>query len=256
MAKAMLLVLLLLAASLVGLTHASYNITRINVNVFLNPNTSAHVNETVNVSISPDSVRQYTTNRAALNLTLSKWQALLGPSIVQHIINQKGSIYNFDFLPGPVVHASTGYYAYLVMSYDVNNATSVNQTTPRVFVYTFNPAVFNFENGASGEILNPNTTLTLSIPSGSRIESVYPLPDVPASGIANNYKNITSVSWLSGEPLSRFKFIFVISESLRTEVTRFLASVYYAFGTGSYAIIAGIIIVLVLYVYYRASRNR
>ncbi len=249
-----LLIVVLALVPLLGLANASYNVTNIRVDVFLNPNTSAHINETIQLAITNQSVKQYQTNRIALNLTISQWQALVGSQVTEHIINPKGSIYNFVLLPGPIVQSGSSYRAYIVLSYDVNNVTTVNQTSPRVFVYTLKSTIFNFQHGASGEVLSSNTTLNITIPSGAKIKSIYPVPDWPVYGLTNNYVNVSSVSWFSGEPLSKFSLVFVVNQSIREEVGLFFSAVYQSLGVYSYVIIAAIIVLFVLYVYYRASK--
>jgi hypothetical protein len=240
---------------LLGVASASYNVTNIKVNMFLNPNTSAHINETIQISITGNqSVQQYETNRVALNLTLSQWQKLVGQQLEEHIINPKGSIYNFILLPGPLVLSGGSYKADIVLSYDVNNVTIVNQTSPRVFVYTLKSTDFNFLHGASGEVLSSNTTLNITIPTGAKIKSVYPIPDFPPYGVTNNYANTTSVEWYSGEPLSTFALVFVVDQSIRGEVGAFFSKVYSVLGIYSYIIIAAVIALFVLYVYFRASK--
>jgi hypothetical protein len=152
------------------IANASYTVRNLNVTVTLNQNRSAQVTELLQVSISNASVSQYLTNRVALNLTLSNWQALIGPLLTQHIISPSSSVYNFKFLPGPVTSQNGQHTANIILAYDVNNVTVVNETAPRVFNYKFNPKVFNFEHGVSGEILNQNTTLTIIMPPGSSIQ--------------------------------------------------------------------------------------
>jgi hypothetical protein len=249
-----LLFVVLALVPLLGLANASYNVTSIKVNLYLNQNTSAHVNETVQVAITNQSVAQYQANRLALNLTLSQWQELIGSALQEHIINPKGATYNFILLPGPVVQSGTSYRADIVLSYDVSNVTTVNQTSPRVFVYTLRPSILNFQHGASGEVLNPNTTFNITIPSGARVKTVYPVPDWPPYGVTNNFANVTSVAWYYGEPLSKFEFIFVVNQSIRDEVGAFFLTVYQALGLYSYLIIAAVIVLFILYVYYRASK--
>lgn len=249
-----LLLIMLALVPLAGLASASYNVTNVKVGVFLNQNTSAQVNETIQVAITNQSLKQYQTNRIALNLTVSQWQQLVGPQLSEYIINPKGSIYNFELLPGAVAQIGGVYKADIVLSYEVNNVTTVNQTSPRVFVYSFKPSVLNFQHGASGQILNPNTTLNITIPSGAAIRSVYPIPDAPASGITNNFANVSSVSWYYGEPLSRFQLVFVVNQSLQEEVSSFFAKVQHDLGIYAYVLVALIIILFILYAYYRASR--
>ncbi|MDE1868985.1 MAG: hypothetical protein KGH60_03405 [Candidatus Micrarchaeota archaeon] len=240
--------------TMIPLSHASYSVTNLNVTVALNKNTSAQVTEILTMIISNSSVQQYTTNRVALNLTLSNWQNIIGPLLVQHIINPYKGVYNFKFLPGSVTNINGQNYAYLLMSYEVSNVTVVNQTAPRNFVYRFNPAVFNFEHGASGQVLNPNTTLTIVLPSGSQIKSVYPIPDYPPSAFTNDYANTTRVSWLYGEPLSKFTLTFVITEGIQAEVVGFFGQIYKELGIFTYLIIAIIILAFILYAYFRVGR--
>jgi hypothetical protein len=241
----------LLAVSALPVSHASYTVSTLNVTVLLNRNTSAQVTEMLAVQISNNSVSQYLTNRVALNLTLSEWREMIGPLLVQHIINPTTSVNNFKLLPGSVANINGISTAYILMVYSVNNVTFVNQTAPRTFVYNFNPRVFNFEHGASGQVLNPNTTITIILPKGAAITSVYPLPDYPPSAFTSNYKNTTSVSWMYSEPLSKFNLTFVITESIQTEVTTFFTDIYLFLGAFTYVIIAIVVLLFILYAYIR-----
>ena len=65
---------------LIGVASAAYNVTSVKVSMYLNPNTSAHVNETIQFLLTNQSVKQYQTNRIALNLTLSQWQQTIRPA--------------------------------------------------------------------------------------------------------------------------------------------------------------------------------
>jgi hypothetical protein len=253
--KANTILLFAFVALMLPVANASYTITHLNVTVNLNANASADVSEVFTVDLSNVSVGQYSTNRVALNLTLADWQTLIGPSLVQHIINPGYSIYDFKFLPGPVIKTGGQDMAYILMSYTVNNVTVMNQTAPRDFVYTFVPKVLNFEQGASGEVLTPNTTLTIDLPQGAVIKSIpYPLPDYPPSAFTTSYANTTSVSWFYGEPLSKFTLTFVITEGIQKEVTSFFAGIYRALGAFTYVVIAAVVLGFIIYAYLRTGR--
>ena len=238
---------------LVPTTEASYTIKNLNVTLLLNQNTSAVVTEVFQIEISNESVSQYSTNRAALDLSLSDWQVLIGPSLTQHIINPTSSSYNFKFLPGPVSNSGNSNIANIILQYDIKNVTYVNETAPRLFMYRFNPKVLNFEHGVSGEILNSNTTLTIVMPAGSVITTVYPIPDLPPYAFTTQYKNVTQVSWLYGEPLSKFTLLFTLRQSIQDEVEQFFSQIYKDLGLFSYIIIAGAIILTVFYMYRKAA---
>ncbi|MEM0154269.1 MAG: hypothetical protein QW814_00325 [Methanothrix sp.] len=243
---------MLVLFAMAGLSYGSYTVTHLNTTVTLNKNTSAQVTEVLTVFVSNSSVNQYETNRIALNLTLSTWQGFIGPLLVQHIINPKSGVYNFKYLPGPLVPQYDGGIAKLIMSYNVNNVTSVKQTAPREFVYSFNKNVFNFEHATSGEVLPANTTLTIVLPSGAQVSEIYPIPDAPVANFTSGYSNTTQFSWFDGEPLSKFTLVFVMHESLTTEVTNFFTSTYNALGVLSYVIIAAIIAGLIAYAYIKS----
>lgn len=243
---------LLLLAAMQGYSYASYTVTHLNTTVTLNTNTSAQVTEVLTLYVSNSSVSQYQGDRIALNLTLSTWQGLVGPLLVQHIINPKSGVYNFKYLPGPLIPQYDGGFAKLIMSYYVNNVTTVKQTAPRQFVYTFNKNVFNFEHAVSGEVLPSNTTLTIIIPNGAKISTVYPIPDAPVANFTTGYSNTTRFSWFDGEPLSKFTFIFIIHQSLSQEVEAFFAGTYNALGIFSYVMIGIIIAVFIAYAYLKS----
>jgi hypothetical protein len=247
--------LLVLMLSLLSFTaSASYTVQNLNVTLSLRPNTSAQVSEVLRVLVSNASVSQYSTNRLALNLTLTDWQKLVGSMLVQHIINPNESLYDFKLFPGPISVQNGQATANIVMAYIVPNVTFVNETSPRQFLYRFNPKVLNFNHGLSGEILTGNTTLTIMVPSGAAIVSAYPPPDVPPSASLLNYKNLSAVSWLYGEPLSKFSFTFLMQQSIQAEVASFFRSVYNSLGAFSYVIIAAAVLLFIVYTYYRASR--
>ncbi len=252
--------ILVLSLSVLGIlllapmANASYAIKNLNVTVTLNQNTSAQVTEILQVTISNASVSQYSTNRVALNLTLSEWQSIIGTQLEQHIISPNSSVYNFKFLPGPVTKENGQSMANIILAYGVSNVTFINETAPRIFQYRFNPRVFNFAHGVSGEVLSQNTTLTMVLPQGSEIISVYPIPDLPVFAFSNGYKNITTISWLFGEPLSKFTLVFTIRQSLQAEVEGFFSKIYQTLGIFTYIIIAGAVMFFILYIYQRASK--
>lgn len=233
---------------------ASYNVTHLNVTITLN-STTAQVVELYTLYISNSSINQYQTSRLALNITLSSWQKLVGPELVQHIINPTRGATNFEFLPGPVFrNYSSGAFAYLRLSYDVPNSTTVSHAAPREFAYVFNPKIFNFQSGVSGEVLTQNTSLNILIPQNARITAVFPLPDNPVYASESAYSNTTKLTWNSGEPLSKFTLSYTLLESMQAEVTGFFTAIYHQLGIYVYLIIAALVILFILYAYLKAIR--
>lgn len=250
-----IVILLLSMVFIAPLSHAAYIITAINTTVSTNLNTSARVIEIYKVSISNTSVGQYTTDRLALNFTLSQWQNVIGSGLTEHIINPRGgSIYDFNFIPGPIVSSNNGKIADLVLSYIATNVTTINQTGPRAFLYKFNRGALNYQNAESGEVLGLNTSLTVILPIGSRIDLVSPNPDYPAFGFAKSYRNVTSLTWDSDEALSQFTLMYTINESLQDEVLSFFQQIYNYLGGFAILIIIIGVAALVIYTYLKSGK--
>ncbi len=237
--------------------YAYYNITSINTTVILNSNNSAHVIEQFTLFVSNSSYSQYISNRNAIGLSLNYWQKVLYTSQLQEdIIGSGHSIYNFNFISGPlVIQTQNGGIAMLSLDYNINNITNVTNIAPRKFEYSFNSSLFNFINTASGQTLPADTRLNLIIPSGADVVSVYPAPDSPHQNSNGNYTNSTLFSWYSGEPLSSFTFKYVTTQSLQNEVLTYLQNIYANYSTALY--LAGIIIIVLAILYlYLSSRRK
>lgn len=228
---------------------AYFNATYLTTTVHLANSSTAHVVETINLYISNSSMSTYIQDRGAVNQTLDSWQKVLGTSLlVEHVFNPTSSISNFTFLPGPIVFATDGGgNAQLTMSYYAHNVTTVNVIAPRKLEYTFNSNAFNFQHTASGQALLPNTKLEITVPKGSVVASAYPLPEFPMG----NYTNATTLYWNESEPLNKFAFVYVITESLQQEVLTFFTRIYDQYNAQIYVAAAVIAILVVVYLYFK-----
>lgn len=232
--------------------YAYYNITFSNTTVILNQNQSAHVVEQFNLFVSNSSLTQYLTNRNAVGLTLNYWEQIIYTNLLtEHIVGAGHNIYNFEFLPGPLVQQQNGGQAVLTINYYVNNVTMVTNAAPRKFEYTFNASLFNFENTANGETLPSNSRLNLIIPKGSIAVAIYPLPDSPQQNFIGNYTNATAFSWYSGEPLSGFTFQYVTTQSVHDEVVSYFDGIYKNYSSELYL---GVVIIVGLVAAYGYSK--
>lgn len=251
--KSYLLLLVISAVVVFGTASATITVASLNTRVLLNTNTSAQVTEVIQLSISNQSVSQYTADRLALNFTLANWQNLIGPSIVEHIINPKGAIVDLKFLPGPVNNSQNGKIADLLLSYLVTNVTAFNQTAPRTLLYQFNNNVFNFQHAESGQVLGENTTLTIVLPLDSKLVSVYPLPDYPILDFSQGFSNATQLSWSADEPLSKFSLDYTVQQSLGQEVIGFFDGLYRHYGVAIIIFVILVIALFIAYAYFRAA---
>ncbi len=256
MHKSLVFVAFLLAAVMLQSgVHAYFNETYLSTTVTLSNNTAAHVTESVNLYVSNSSIAQYNQYRQAVDLTLSGWQQALGSGlVVQHILNPRASISNFTLLPGPLVFSGNGGYAALTMSYYANNVTDVANIAPRKFEYSFNSSVFNFMHTASGQSLFPASRLVVVLPGGASLVSVYPAPDSPLANVSGEYGNSSVFTWDSGEPLQKFSFVYVITETPQQEVLRYFNYVYDNYTMLVYALAALVLAAIVAYIYVKVLR--
>lgn len=247
--KVLIYVLLLSIVLVMPVERALINVTYVNTTVILSHNTTGKVVEVLNLYLSSNvSVSQYLQDRAAINLTLSEWQKALNTNLlVEHILNPESSIYGFDFLPGPVTTVGNTGIAQITMRYYVSNVTTVREIAPRKFEYTFNSNVFNFVHTASGEALLQDGRLNIILPAGSQVLSIYPLPDYPQISFLGNYTNDTLFSWYAGEPLSKFTFTYVVTQSLGQEVISYFQSLLTVYRAWFYAFIFAAIIIIAAY---------
>ena len=247
--KVLIYALLLVILIAMPIEHAYINVTYVNTTVILGQNTTGKVVEVLNLYLSSNvSVKQYMQDRAAINLTLSEWQKALNTNLlVEHILNPTSSVSNFTFLPGPVTSAGTAGIAQITMSYYVGNITSVEEVAPRKFEFTFNNNVFNFVHTASGEALLSDGRLNLIIPAGSQVLSIYPLPDYPSISLIGNYTNETMFSWYSGEPLSKFTFTYIVTQTLGQEVFSYFESLLTVYRVELFAFIFVVIVIVAAY---------
>lgn len=248
----------LLVIGLAIQVNAYFNVTYLNTTVILQNDTSAHVIETLTLFISNSSVPQYLQYRQAINLTLSNWGNALGtPYLIEHIINPNSSISKFTFLPGPVMRNENGSgVAYLTMNYYVGNVTTKEMIAPRKFEYIFDPKVFNFMHTASGQALYPNSRLNIIIPKSAQIVSIYPAPDYPTPSVPGNYTGYTEFSWFYGEPLAKFTFSYITTESLQQEVLNYFGNLFANYGLVIYILLIILILGIALYLYFKIIRVR
>lgn len=248
-----LVVFPLFMALLFSNAHAYFNITQVNTTMVLSQNTtSADVIETFSLYMSNQSVQAYAQDRSAYNLSLADWQNILQSSeLTPHILNPKGSVSKLTFLPGSIIPHGTGADALLIMTYTINNVSTVNEIAPRKFEYTFNDSVLNFEHTASGEALPQNIRFTLVIPKGARVVSISPLPDSPPPNFVDNYTNVTAFSWYAAEPLYHFTFSYLITQSLQQEVASYFSNIYSHENVYIYAVIVVLLVLLAIYIYVR-----
>ncbi|MGC8567766.1 MAG: hypothetical protein ACP5RP_00435 [Candidatus Micrarchaeia archaeon] len=249
----LMLFAIIISAFFSSTSFGSYTILNVNVNVTLFQNNTASVVQIYKILLTNGSIEQYYRNRLALNLTTNEWATFTNLPISPAIVNLKKGVNNLRLLPGPAIPTNTTNesIAYLELLYNIYNATSLKAVEPRRFEYAFNSSVLNFGTSAAGEILQKNYTFTIILPPNSHIISVYPVPDLPKNFIVNSSSEISSVSWNSGELLSKFQFVFVVQQTMQQEVMAFFGDLYKTLGIYLFVIVGIAILAVVLYAYFK-----
>ena len=79
--------------------------------------------------------------------------------------------------------------------------------------------------------------------------SIYPEPDYPYPNFVGNYNNATMFSWYAGEPLSKFTFSYIVTQSLQDEVISYFSGVYATYTQQIYLLAIILAGVLSVYIY-------
>ncbi len=238
---------------LCGNTFAYINATYLNTTVVLNTSTTARVIETLTINMSNSSIAQYLQDRQAINLTLNQWSSVLHTNLlIQHIFNPSSSIRGFTLLPGSLLYSNgKTAQASLTISYRAYNISTITNVGPRKFDYSFNNSALNFQHSAGGESLPPNSRFNIIIPKGTSLVSVYPAPDFPPPNFFGSYTNVTLYSWYEGEPLTKFTFSYLVTQSLQDEVVSFFGSIYFGYTEQIYLFIIILVSVIAVYIYVK-----
>lgn len=235
----------------VGNTSAYLNATYLNTTVILNTSTSARVVETITINMSNASVSQYLQDRQAINLTISDWASVLHTNLlIQHIFNPNASIRGFSLLPGPLQFSNgKTAQASLTIVYIAQNVATINNVGPRKFDYIFNSGALNFQHSAGGESLPVNARFNIIIPKGTQLVSIYPAPDFPPPDFLGTYANVTTYSWYEAEPLSKFTFSYLVTQSLQSEVITYFSSLYFGYTDQIYLLVIILLSIISVYIY-------
>ncbi len=243
----------ILLCLLCGNAFAYLNATYLNTTVILNTSTTAKVVETLTINMSNSSVQQYLQDREAINLTLADWSSTLHTGLlIQHIFNPSSSIARFTLLPGPLLYSNgRTAQATLTITYLAYNITSVTNVGPRKFDYQLASSALNFQHSASGQSLPVDARFNIIIPKGTELVSIYPAPDFPPPNFLGSYNNVTSFSWYEAEPLSKFTFSYLVTQSLQGEVVSYFNSVYFGYSQQIFLFIIILVSVMAVYIYVK-----
>ena len=236
-----------------GNTFAYINATYLNTTVVLNTSTSARVIETLTINMSNSSVGEYLQDRQAINLTINDWATVLHTNLlIQHVFNPSSSIARFTLLPGPLLYSNgRNAEASLTISYIAYNITSVTNVGPRKFDYTFDSSALNFEHSAGGAIPSSKRKVQHNNTTGHRAYLNISSPDFPPPNFLGTYNNVTTFSWYEAEPLSKFSFSYLVTQSLQDEVVTYFNSIYSGYTQQIYLFIIILASVIAVYIYVK-----
>ncbi len=217
-----LYLLLLLFLFSIDMLYAYFKIGYTNITIILNNSTNGKVIENYYIDMNSNSIKLFNEYRVSLNASISQWNKALYANMSEYIFNPNGSISNFSLIPSLAIPTLNGGEATITITYIAKNIVNSSIVAPREFEYKLYSNIFNFPLTASGIALPSNTKLNIIIPKGAHILSIYPLPDYPTSLM--NISNQTIFSWYESEPLSNFKFEYIINETYQQEIINFFSN--------------------------------
>lgn len=243
--KAASLVAAMLAVLALPQAFASFEERSLLVSFALNPDGSAHVQETLSIYISGQQSIDLYEGSVVFN-DLSSWRTRTGIEDLQnHVTRAVTSLETFRIRPQPVENCNMvakTCFASIVWEYDVypispnqSGLLKTDSYKPRTTLYRLNTEALNFPVSKTGDIiLAKGTTLHIEIPAGAeRISfSKIPasLPDGEASFRFDSKTNkryyigtVRAFEW-SGETLPQFDLSYEIEGSLDDEMLNFFKS--------------------------------
>ncbi|MBM3229124.1 hypothetical protein FJZ26_01725 [Candidatus Parvarchaeota archaeon] len=223
-----------------GGASAEFLLRSVSINIEAQKNGDAHITEEISLYLnSKDSVELYKSG-IAIN-DLGSWKTRTGIEEVRyHVSSAYVGVENLRIKPQKVKKCSQDYgtcNAILIIDYvatPIFNKTGkvegtgvflVEQNKPRTIRYSINPKALSLKvNDERDIILDRQTTLTISIPKNSLVESVQPLPSaLSEQNIKVPFNDINTLSWRD-EILSKYELVFIREESLESEILQFFSN--------------------------------
>lgn len=224
--------LLLFAAFAAAENVTGFEDYSLTVTITANPDGTAHVDEEVQLIVSPNVYDLYKGSLRSTRLTISDWQNTTGSKNLRyHILSATATPMNTRVFPRPLQRFTyvDKSVAVITVEYDTSAPVfTAEGAGPRKTLYTFNPQVLSFENAPEGQVLPENAVLTLNILPNSKVDlsKTFPRPTSP-SAAEGKPSTATAYTWNAtggAIPLTPFDFSFTTEQSLDGEVNSYFAA--------------------------------
>ena len=266
MKKLTVFVLLLFVFS----SFAEFEIKSIDVNIKMKEDGSAEVKEVISIYLfGAESKSLYLSGMQ--NNEFSFWSSLLNlPGFRTHTNPLVADVKDFKIIPQQISKCSNTYnycigeiyFEYKTYPYyNKSNGQlipgtgffSSEQYKPRTTKFIANPAAFSFESTEVEHVqrIGEGTTLTITLPEGSKVLELSPLPkDLEGINLPTSDYNV--FSW-SETLLVKFTFIYEYEKGLDDEMVAFFSDTYASlktvlFGREGIPILVLIIILVSFYI--------
>lgn len=249
---------------------AEFEIKSIDVNVKMNEDGSAEVKEVIDIYLfGAESKSLYLTGMQ--NNEFSFWSNLLNlPSFRTHTNPLVVDVKDFKIVPQQIAKCSNTYnycigeiyFEYKASPYYNKSSGQIipgtglfsyEQYKPRTTKFTVNPDAFSFESTEVEHVqrIGEDTTLTITLPEGSKVLELSPLPK-ELEGINLPTSDYSVFSW-SETLLVKFTFIYEYEKGLDDEMVVFFSDTYTSlktmlFGREGIPILVLIIILVSFYI--------
>lgn len=252
-----------------SLLYSQFTIKSVNVDITLDDNGYAQVQETIRFYVHGDEA-QANYLSGLNNNELSFWSSTTKLSDIRVHLNSKiVNIENFRIVPVVLKNCNDqigicqgelnlNYNA--LPYYDIKTKEPIPDTgfvnldeyKPRTTKYSINSEALFFETSELGHIirLNEYTKLTINLPKGSKVLEVNPISDSLKSISFPN--DLRTYSW-QNTLLVKFSFVYEIEKGLDEEILDYFSDLYknldqIIFGAEGFSILAIAIILFAFYV--------
>ncbi len=265
MKLAAVLALLLLSAAALAANVTGFEDAGFAVTVTVNKDGSAHVEEQVQMIVSPAMVDLYKESLRSTRLTIDDWRRTTGSlNLRYHVLGGNVTPLNTYIFPRPLqrfTYVETS-LATITVEYDTSGPIfTTRELGPRLTAYSLIPDTLSFENAPEGQILPENAVLTIIIPPSSTVDlsRTFPRPTSPAGSAVSTASAYTWNATGGAIPLTPLEFTFNTEQSLDSEVSTFFSGVQMKATElllSNYGLLAGVIVIILALLFFVLKQSK
>ena len=262
---AALLALLLFSAAVLAANVTGFEDSGFTVIVTVNEDGTAHVEEYVNLIVSPAMTDLYKESLRSTRLTIDDWGRTTGSQNLRyHVLGGNVTPVNTRVFPQPLQRLTyvEKSLAVITIEYDTSAPIfTLSELGPRRTSYVLVPETLSFENAPEGQIMPEGAVLIIRTFAGASVDLAHTFPR-PTSQTDSEAGKVQEYTWNAtggAIPLQPFVFGFETEKSLDEEVNEFFAGVQLsatALVRSNYGMLAAIIVAILAILFFALKRAK